>query len=60
MMIETTYMKFGKDLSGMIGITTKPRSVHSLVEFTEQDEKVIRIHREEVRARLFSDQERIY
>ena len=27
MMIETTYMKYGKGPSGMIGIVTKPQSV---------------------------------
>ena len=59
MMIETTYMKYGKGPSGMISTATKPRSMqtwanshqivnetlHNLVTFTES------------RARLISDQE---
>ena len=31
MVIETTYMKYGKGPSGLIGITTNPRSCSNMV-----------------------------
>ena len=54
-------MKYGKGPSGMIGITTKPRSVqicvsgnhivnetsHNLAKLNEQNEKVITTHKDE-------------
>ena len=70
MMTETTYMKYGKGPSGMIGIVTKPHSVqiwanshhivnetlHSLAKLFEQNEKVITTHKEECRARVILEQ----
>ena len=69
MMIETSYMKFGKGPSGVIGVTTKPRTVqiwaksqHScsriLKELSElrnkEDPKII-FHKEEGNARIMND-----
>ena len=70
MMTETTYMKYGKGPSGMIGIVTKPHSVqisanshhivnetlHSLAKLFEQNEKVITTDKEECRARVILEQ----
>ena len=72
MMSETTYMKYGKGSSGLIGITTNPRSVqiwsnshhifngtlHNLERFTqEESNNVITTHKEESRARIVGDAE---
>ena len=59
MMIETSYMKFGKGLSGIIGQTTKPRTLQiwaksqhtcsvilqSLDSISEKDESTITNHK---------------
>ena len=70
MMIETTYMKYGKGPSGLIGITTNPRSVQiwsnshhivnetlrNLERFTQEErDDVITTHKEESRARIVGD-----
>ena len=65
-------MKYGKGPSGLIGITTNPRSVHkwynshhivnetlhNLESFTqEESNNVITTHKEESRARIVGDAE---
>ena len=70
MMIETTYMKFGKGPSGIIGQTTKPRTLQiwaksqhacsevlqSLDQIREKDRKTITAHKEENAGRIKTDQ----
>ena len=70
MMIETSYMKFGKGPSGIIGQTTKPRTLQiwaksqhtcseilqSLDSIREKDESTITNHKEETVGRMKADE----
>ena len=69
MMIETTYMRYDKGPGGIIGVTTKPRSVQiwseslpacsdilkDLAQLREKHPKTKTVHKEESKARICAD-----
>ena len=69
MMVEPTYMRYGKEVGGIIGVTTNPRLVQTwsesllayseilknLDQLREKHPKTKTVHKEESKAKICAD-----